>query len=177
MLAVALVSLDLSNLFGSNKEDEENYIDQQANIIAEQETVVAENPDDVNEIVFLANLLGNTDRQQEAIPWYERAIEMAPDDNGIRLDFARMLSSAGLTTDAEAQYQIVLEADPQNQQGHYYLAQMYLSLDPSRADQAIAHLQRSIELGDSPSLTENAREQLDVLQPGSPVATLATTPE
>lgn len=170
MLAVALVSVDFAQLFGTNN-DAENYIDQQADIVMEQETVVAENPDDVNEIVLLANMLGNTGRHQEAVPWYEKAIGLAPDDHGIRLDFARMLSSADLIPDAEAQFRIVLDADPENQPAHYYLAQMYLSMDPPRSDEAIEHYQRAVEIDSSTFLAEMAQEQLDVLQTRSSAAT------
>lgn len=177
MLAVAFVSVDFSGFFGSDGEDGENYVDQQADIIADQETVVADNPDDVNEIVLLANMLGNTGRHQDAIPWYEKAIEMAPKDYGIRLDFARMLASAGLTTDAETQFMIVLEAEPENQPANYYLGQMYVSQEPPRTGEAIEHYQRAVESDSSTFLAEQAQEQLDVLQPGSPVSSPAATPD
>jgi cytochrome c-type biogenesis protein CcmH/NrfG len=168
LLAVALATVDFSRLFGGNEDDAANFTDDDADIVAEQETVVAQNPDDVDEIVFLANLLGNTGRINEAVPHYERAVSLAPDDLGIRLDFARTLSDAGLRKDAETQFLVVLEADPDNQNAHYYLAELYRSWDPPRIEEAIAHYQRVVDIDTTTFVSQLARDQLTSLAPGSP---------
>jgi cytochrome c-type biogenesis protein CcmH/NrfG len=168
LLAVALATVDFSRFFRGNEDDAANFTDDDADIVAEQETVVAQNPDDVDEIVFLANLLGNTGRINEAVPYYERAVSLAPDDLGIRLDFARTLSDAGLRKDAETQFLVVLEADPDNQNAHYYLAELYRSWDPPRIEEAIAHYQRVVDIDTTTFVSQLARDQLTSLAPGSP---------
>lgn len=170
LLAVALATIDFSSLFGGDDEDSANFQDQNADLIAEQETVVAQNPDDVDALVFLANLLGNTGRVGEAVPYYEKAVRLAPDDLGIRLDFARTLSDAGLRNDAETQFLAVLKADPENQTGHYYLAELYRGWDPPRTDEAIAHYRKVIELDTSTFVAQLAQDQLDAMAAGTPGA-------
>lgn len=180
MLAVALATIDFSSIFG-NDEDSANVVDPNADLIAEQQTQVAENPDDVDEIVLLANLLGNTGRIQEAVPWYERALELAPSDEGIRLDFARSLAGAQLYTDAEAQFQRVLSDNPDNQTAHYYLAELYMSWNPARTDEAMRHYTRAVEIDPESFLAEQAQIELDSLgdtttASSPPSSTPAATP-
>jgi len=174
LLAVALATIDLADLFGGSEDDSANFDDQNADLIAEQETVVAQNPDDVNELVFLANLLGNTGRVTEAVPYYEKAVQLAPEDYGIRLDFARTLKDAGLNADAETQFLAVLKADPENQTAHYYLAELYQTWEPPRTEEAIAHYRRAVEIDMTTFIAQLAQDKLDALAPGTPGA---ATPE
>lgn len=176
MLAVALVTIDFGALFGGGGDDEGNYLDPNADLIAEQQTAVAEAPDDVDEIVLLANMLAQTGRIQEAIPWYEKALGLAPADAGIRLDFARSLAGADLRTDAEAQFQQVLKADPDNQTAHYYLAELYMMWDPPRTDEAFAQYRRAAEIDPGSFLGERAQNRIDTMEGGTPVATAGSTP-
>jgi|GEM_PF-641730 len=174
MLALALSTIDLGGFF-SGDDNSANIEDPNADLLADQQTVVAEHPDDVDEIVLLANLLGNTGQIQEAIPWYEKALELAPDDMGVRLDFARSLAGAGLQTDAEAQFLKVLSAEPDNQTAHYYLAELYMVWNPPQEGKAREHYQKAVELDPGSFLGERARNRLDTMTPlaseGSPVST------
>lgn len=174
LIAVALATVDLGELFGGSGDDEANWEDPNADLIAEQQTVVAQKPDDVDEIVFLANLLGNTGRITEAVPYYERAVSLAPNDVGIRIDFARTLSDAGLREDAEAQFQVAIEQDPESQPAHYYLAELYRLGEPPRNDDAIAHYQRVVEIDDTTFLADRARATLTTLTAGTPGAVVAS---
>ncbi len=175
MLAVALVTIDFSGIWGDGEEDV--VVDPNADLIAEQQTAVAQDPDNVDEVVLLANLLANTGRMPQAMDWYERALELAPDDNSIRLDFARSLQTNSMTTDAEAQFLRVLDADPDSISGHYYLAQLYLDWKPQRRDEAINHFERVLEINPESFLAEQARLELETLSRSAPAATPgASTP-
>lgn len=172
-LIAALVSmLDLGSLFRSDSDPTPDY---NTNSIAAQQTIVAENPEDPEQLALLASMLASTGRLPEAIPLYEKSIELAPENTSVRLDFARSLQVNGYVQDAEAQYQKILEIDPQNHSAHYYLARLYLDMNPSRTDDAIAHLQQVIEIAPDSFLADQARELLDTLKysPGdaSPQAT------
>lgn len=168
MLAVALATIDFSNLWGSGEQDV--VVDPNADLIAEQETVVAANPDDVDQVVLLANLLANTGKMNEAIDWYERAIDLAPDDPSIRLDFARSLQANGMRTDAEEQFQLVLQQEPDSLPGHYYLAKLYMDWQPRRQEEAIEHFRRVLEINPESFLAEQARVELDSMNQTTPVA-------
>jgi cytochrome c-type biogenesis protein CcmH/NrfG len=174
MLAVAIATIDFSGFWEDG--EGEVMVDPNADLIAEQETVVAQSPEDVNEVVLLANLLANTGRMGEATEWYESALDLAPQNNGVRLDFARSLQANGLNTDAEAQFNLVLEADPGNLSGHYYLAQLYLDWKPQRRDEAREHFQRVVEINPSSFLAEQAQVELDTMNQTSPVSTPVAGP-
>lgn len=173
MLAAVFVSLSFSDVFGDLFDDEpntENIADPNRDVIAEQQTVVAENPDNVEAILLLANLLGNSARLTEAIPLYEQAIDLAPDDAGVRVSFARALADGSMHADAELQFQRALEIDPNNQQAHYYLAEMLMSLSTPREAEAIEHYRRVAEIDPGTLIGERAQTQLDTLGAGTPVA-------
>ncbi|HEV2072126.1 MAG TPA: tetratricopeptide repeat protein [Thermomicrobiales bacterium] len=177
MLAVALATIDFSGLFGGDDENSANIVDPNADLISEQETKVAGNPNDVDEVVLLANLLGNTGRIRDAVPWYEKALELAPDDHGIRLDFARSLAGADLLPDAEAQFLRVLEDDPDNQSAHYYLAELYMRWDSARREDAATHYRRAVEIDPASFLAERAQIELDAMGSGAPFPSpLPSTP-
>lgn len=176
MLALALSTIDLGGLF-SDDDNSANIQDPNADLLAEQQTVVAEHPDDVDEIVLLANLLGNTGQIQEAIPWYEKALELEPGDTGIRLDFARSLAGAGLQTDAEAQFLKVLGEEPDNQTAHYYLAELYMIWSPPRESEAMEHYQEAADLDPESFLGERARNRLDTMAPSASPGSPASSPE
>jgi cytochrome c-type biogenesis protein CcmH/NrfG len=175
MIAVAIATVDVSGLWSDG--DDESIMDPNADLVAEQQTVVAQSPEDVNEIVLLANLLSNTGRMGEATEWYERALELAPQDHGIRLDFARSLQTNGLNADAEAQFLLVLDADSDNLSGHYYLAQLYMDWKPQRRAEAREHFERVVEINPESFLAEQARVELDSMNQTTPVASPgASTP-
>jgi cytochrome c-type biogenesis protein CcmH/NrfG len=179
LLAVALATLDPTGLFGNDEEDQANWEDPNADVIGEQQTAVARNPDDVEALTLLANMLGNTGRINEAVPLYEKAVTLAPDDLGIRVDFARTLSGAGLNGDAEAQFRVVLERDPDSQAAHYYLAELLQQSDPPRTHEAIEHFRRVVEIDPTAFLAEKAQGKLTMLTAGTPAAsgTAMASPE
>lgn len=174
LIAVTLATIDMGILFGDDQ-DAENYVDPNANLIAEQQTAVAENPDDVDQVLLLANLLANTGSMSEAVPLYERAIELAPDDMSVRLDFAQSLMDSGLRPDAEAQFLRVLESEPENQTAHYYLAELYSGWDTPRQEEATIHYQRAAEIDPESFLGQRAQNRLDTM--GTPVSSPISSPE
>jgi tetratricopeptide (TPR) repeat protein len=175
MIGGVFVSLSFSDVFGDlfsdNGSDSENYADPNRDVIAAQETIVAQNPDDLEAILLLANLLGNSSRLGDAIPLYERALELAPEDVGARVSFARALADGNMHADAELQFQKALELDPESQQAHYYLAELYLASDPVRTEEALDHYREAARLDSSTLIGERAQTQLDTLGAGTPEAT------
>lgn len=172
LLGAAIATLSPGDLFGSDGSSDdgssENFGDQNRDVIAEQQTVVALDPEDLEATLLLANLLGNSARLGEAIPLYERATDLAPDDPGVRLAFARALADGGMNADAELQFLRALELDPESQEAHYYLAELYASWSPPRTDEAIPHYQRAVEIDPTTRISELASTQLAALGAATP---------
>ncbi|MGI8484715.1 MAG: tetratricopeptide repeat protein [Thermomicrobiales bacterium] len=176
IIAAGLATISFDGLFGKSGSDSttQSYQDPNKDIISEQQTAVAEYPDDPQAIALLANLLGNTGRLKEAIPLYEKALSMLPDDVGIRLDFARALADGNLRPDAEAQFLELLKRDANNQQGHYYLAELYRSWVPQRTDEAIKEYRRVIAIDGTTYLAQQSQNQLVSLGAATPMASAGT---
>ncbi len=123
--------------------------------------------------VALASYLANTGRLSEAIPWYERGIEQAPENASIRVDFARSLVDGGFAQDAELQFETAIELEPENPRAHFYLAELYYSANPRRTNEAITEYERTIETGPDTFVAERAVERIAGLTgvpatPGTP---------
>jgi cytochrome c-type biogenesis protein CcmH/NrfG len=168
MLGVVLATVDFSGFW--DDETEVAHGDPNEDLVAEQQTVVAENPEDLDQVVLLANLLANTGHMQDAMEWYERALELDPANNGVRLDFARSLQENDLNADAEAQFLQVLDSDPNSLPGHYYLAKLYMDWQPRRKEEARAHYERVVEINPDSFLAEQAQVELDSMDQTTPIA-------
>lgn len=178
LIGAAVASVSPAGLFDDSGADDasdaENFQDPNQDVIAEQQTVVAARPDDIEELLLLANLYGNSSRVGEAIPIYERVLSMVPEDASARLSFARVLADAGMTADAELQFTKVLELDPNSQPAHYYLAELLRLSSPPRMGEAIDHYRRASEIDGTTLISERSREQLGSLGLASPAGGTST---
>lgn len=137
---------------------------------AEYRKQLAENPDDPEVLAALAGYLGQIGRVGEAIPYFEQALTLAPEDWGIRLDFADALARGDKRADAELQYQKVLAAEPNNVIAHYNLARLYEAWVPPRTQDAIAEYQTVVAIGEGSYVRELAQQALISLGAASPAA-------
>ncbi|MEZ4531459.1 MAG: tetratricopeptide repeat protein [Thermomicrobiales bacterium] len=128
------------------------------------------NPDDPSALAAYANYLANTGELASAIPWYEKAIALAPDDAVLRIDFARSLAAGDMHGDAELQFQKAIELAPENPEAHYYLAELYYGLNPQRLVDAIDEYERTIELAPEAFIAQRAEERLVELGVATPEA-------
>jgi tetratricopeptide (TPR) repeat protein len=129
------------------------------------------NPSDFVAAVAYANYLANTGELNAAISWYEKAIELAPNDANLRLDFARSLSSGSMNGDAELQFEKAIELEPENAEAHFYLAELYYGMDPRRTLDAIDEYERTIELAPDSFIAERSHERLIDMGVATPEAT------
>lgn len=158
-------------LFSDDAGDRENYVDPNEDIISAQETIVARNPDDLEDLLLLANLLGNSNRLGDAIPLYERALALSPNDIDARVSFARALADGNMPADAELQFERALEIDPESQQAHYYVAELYMGWEPPRTEDALVHYRRAAEIDPGTLIGERSQTLLDTMGAGTPAAT------
>lgn len=139
----------------------ENLPNPNEELIEELMNVVNTNPDDLDSVLLLANILANSGQLIEAIPYYEHAIDLAPEDTEVRLDYARALASGGQHYDAEIQFQRVLELNPSSQAAMYYLANLYMTSNPARTEEAVALFEKSIAADPDSFIGEQSQDKLD----------------
>lgn len=166
MMIAGLAAVDWSGLFPDTADPTPDY---SADPVATQRAIVAQNPDDIDAKMSLASMMANSGRMNEAIPLFEEAIRLEPDEPKYRLDFAMALQTNGMSADAEVQFLQVLELDPDNHAAHYYLARLYLDSKPTRQDEAISHFERVIEIAPDSFLAEQATTVLNTIGPATPM--------
>lgn len=145
-------------------------------VLHELETAAAENPQDAEAQAALGNYYANTGDFDQAVTYYERAVQLSPEDWTIRLTFAQALMTNRKLADAELQFDKILEAEPQNATAWYYLGQLYQLFDPPRDDEAIYAYQQTIRFGPDTYVATQAADKLSALG-ATPVASPVSSPE
>ncbi len=88
--------------------------DDRAGLVSYYERWTKRDPEDVEAMVRLARTLTTLGRSAEAQPWYERAVKLAPGRRDLRLALIAQLAEEKKFADAEAQYQELDRAEPNN---------------------------------------------------------------
>lgn len=127
-------------------------------------------PNDASAMAGLGNYLGNTGRVDEAIPWYEQAIALEPDNMDFRYGFGVALANGDKRQDAELQFTRVIEADPSNAPAFFALGQLYAAWIPARTSEAIDAFQTVLTLMPDSFLAQRATEELAALGFATPVS-------
>jgi tetratricopeptide (TPR) repeat protein len=138
---------------------------------------VAENPNDAATLALLANYLAQTGRLNEAIEWYEKSLELEPENWDVRLDFARSLADGGKRQDAEFQFKKIVVGQPENAQAHYYFAELYRNWVPPRIPDAVVEYRRTIDVGPGTYVAELAAQALHDLGYATPEANASPIPD
>ncbi len=172
MLAYTFASISLDQFpweDSADATDQANFPNPNEELIAEQQTEVARDPNDIEGMLLLANLLGNSGRLTEAVPWYERVLRSQPQDVAARVDFARALADGGMTADAELQFLRAIEIDPRSQEAHFYLAELYRAWAPPRTAEAAREYSEARAIDPTTFQGQQADEALRQLGVGQPV--------
>jgi cytochrome c-type biogenesis protein CcmH/NrfG len=140
----------------------------------ELRATVTADPSNAQALAALGNYLALTGQMTEAITWYEKALDLEPENWDVRLDFARSLADNGKRNDAELQFKKVTEGDPSNPQAHYYLAELYRNWVPARTEEAAAEYRKTVEVGAGTFVADQAAQALIDLGYASPVASTVT---
>lgn len=140
--------------------------------VARLETQVARNPDDTDAMVVLAEVLANSGRSTESVPWFERAIASRPEDAQLRLAFARTLMRMGSWYDAELQLLAAYDSAPDDATVAYYLGELYETRTQPDLVNAMNWYGKAVELAPGSVVANQAQDRLTTLGPatGSPVA-------
>jgi tetratricopeptide (TPR) repeat protein len=79
------------------------------------EDAAAQNPQDPDPALRLANLFYDNQRFQDAAEWYEKALKLDPKNVNARTDLGTVYFSLGRTEDALAEYKKSLQIDPRHE--------------------------------------------------------------
>jgi cytochrome c-type biogenesis protein CcmH/NrfG len=131
--------------------------------VSRLETTIAESPNDIDSMVVLAEVLANSGRLTESIPWFERAIEQRPDDATLRLAFGRALQRAGADFDAELQLKRAVELGPDDPANAFYLAMFYETREPPKLGEAHEWYQQAIDADPESVIAGQARDRMAAL--------------
>ena len=86
-----------------------------AAIIQQMENMAAQNPQDADVRLKLANFLYDQKQYSKAIEWYERALELDPKNVNARTDLGTAYYYTGRPQDALREYDKSLEINPQHE--------------------------------------------------------------
>ncbi|MGO8788338.1 MAG: tetratricopeptide repeat protein [Terriglobia bacterium] len=87
-----------------------------AAIVKQMEDVAAQNPQDVDVRLKLANFLYDQKQYNKAIEWYQRALELDPKNANSRTDLGTAYFYTGRPQDALREYDKALTIDPKHEQ-------------------------------------------------------------
>ena len=146
--------------------------------IALLETAVAKDTQDSRSMAVLADILANDGRLQEAVTWYNRAIELEPQNATYRVAFARALQGLGSDFDARIQYERAIELEPDNQSATFYFGFFNETLDPPDWDAAVQWFRRTIEIDPSSVISNQAEQRISKIEQtlGTPAASPSKNP-
>ena len=88
--------------------------DDQPGLVAYYERWTKKEPEDIEALVRLGRTLATMGRAAEALPWYEKAIKLAPTRRDLRLALISQLAGDQKFAEAAPQYQALDQADPNN---------------------------------------------------------------
>ena len=88
--------------------------DDQPGLVTYYERWTKKEPDDIEALVRLGRTLASMGRAAEALPWYEKAIKLAPTRRDLRLALISQLASDQKFAEAAAQYEALDQAEPNN---------------------------------------------------------------
>jgi len=163
LMAVSVVAASLGLGTG-------NTASQQASDEADIEQVVApllerlqQNPADEAAMVALGNAYYDSDRWEEAVPWYEKALQATPENTDVRTDLGTAYFYSGDLAKAKEQWSKVLEQDPDKVQAHYNMGLLYLHQSPADTESAAREWETVIKLAPGTEEAESAQERLTSL--------------
>ncbi len=112
---------------------------------------------------MLGKSLERTEKGKLALPYMQRAMELAPDDLEIRLSYGIVLANEGIYELAEHEFQTILEADDTNADAHFNLGFLYAVSTEDR-ESALHHLKQAFTI--DPEQVQ-ARYIYDMIQMGA----------
>nr|NLD41821.1 tetratricopeptide repeat protein [Actinomycetales bacterium] len=132
--------------------------------VAEQEALLAEDPDNPEVLRTLADLHFDGSDFEGAAEWGERLVEVSPEDAEAYLMLGVSRFNLVDLEGAQAAWETVIELDPESATAHYNLGFLYWSLEPPDLEAAQLAWERVIELSPDSDMAANVEPHLTALQ-------------
>ncbi len=127
--------------------------------LAAQQELVSQSPYDAQAHNDLGNLLILAGRNAEAEETYRRAVELDPQNTGVRFNLALLLQQGGRPDEAEGAFEELLAIEPRHGWAHYQLGVLY----DGRGDRskAVEHYARAFAYEPALSFARNNPHVID----------------
>lgn len=109
---------------------------------------------------MLGKSLEHDGKLKLALPYLQRAVELAPDDLEGRLSYAIILANLELFEEAGNQLRFIIEHDKENADAHYNLGFLY-AVSTNEKDLALHHLKQAFTINEE---YEQAREIYNMIK-------------
>lgn len=126
------------------------------------ETAIRKGVEEADAYFMLGKSLERSDKIKLALPYMQRAVELAPDDLEVRLSYGIILANLELFSEAGEAFRFVLEQDEGHADAHYNLGFLYAVSTDRKAD-ALHHLKQAFTINPD---YEQARYIYDMIQAG-----------
>lgn len=120
------------------------------------------NPNDLNHLVQLGNLLYDKGDFKSAIEPYEKALALDPANTNVRNDYAVCFFNTGNAERAIAELNRILDADPRNITATFNLGVIHSNI--GKTDKAKNYFSKTIELQPNSEFAQKARSMLGSLK-------------
>lgn len=136
---------------------------------------VTANPQSADALVSLADYYARTGQSANALPLYQRSVQLRPDDAHARVSMGELLLAQGDTPGAQTQFAqaIALKPDaPVAAEAHLGLGNAYAVLTPPRLPDALNELMTAANLDPDSDIGSAARDRLANIQAQYGLATV-----
>ncbi|MDC4225898.1 MAG: tetratricopeptide repeat protein [Candidatus Manganitrophus sp.] len=146
--------------------------------LAEYKARLEKDPKDIEALVFMGNANYDIQRFEKAKEFYQKALEVDPNNTHVRTDLASSYRSLGETDQALEELNKVLKSDPKHEVALYNSGIILLN-DKNDAEKATAAWEKLVQLKPNDPLSQELKKKISELkQTGSPSkAPSATQPK
>lgn len=145
--------------------------------LAEYKARLEKDPKDIEALVFMGNANYDIQRFEKAKEFYQKALEVDPNNTHVRTDLASSYRSLGETDQALEELNKVLKSDPKHEVALYNSGIILLN-DKNDAEKATAAWEKLVQLKPNDPLSEELKKKISELkQTGSPPTPSATRPK
>ena len=124
------------------------------------QTAIRKGVEEADAYYMLGKSLERSVQAKLALPYLQRAAELAPEDLEIRLSYGILLANLELFKEAGEEFRFVIEQDEGNADAHYNLGFLYAVSTEQKAD-ALKHLKQAFTINPE---YEQARYIYDMIQ-------------
>lgn len=145
--------------------------------LAEYKARLEKDPKDIEALVFMGNANYDIQRFEKAKEFYQKALEVDPNNTHVRTDLASSYRSLGETDQALEELNKVLKSDPKHEVALYNSGIILLN-DKNDAEKATAAWEKLVQLKPNDPLSQELKKKISELkQTGGPPTLSATQPK